>query len=230
MCTALAVFQADASLGPHTHPCGEVMVVVEGAVRAQVEDREYLLLQFDALFVPAGCRHAVRNASGDSPSTVHVSFSDPAPTRDSASLDEISTLCEVPPSGAPERLMRFERAHCYELAPGTAFRDLFAKRFGTAGVCGGVGIFHPGTSLPCHTHRYDESITIVQGRAACLVEGRRYSLANCDTACIPEGLPHRFLNETNDPMAMIWVYAGDEPDRDIVDNSWCQFGSLGADS
>ena len=29
------------------------------------------------------------------------------------------------------------------------------------------------------------------------------------------------LNESDAPMAMIWVYAGSEPDRTIVNNSLC---------
>ena len=44
---------------------------------------------------------------------------------------------------------------------------------------------------------------------------------NCDTICIPRGRPHRFLNRGDEPMAMIWVYAGDEPDREIVDQGFC---------
>ena len=76
-------------------------------------------------------------------------------------------------------------------------------------------------SLPCHYHGFDESITIVAGTAICLVAGKEYQVANYDTVCIPEGRPHRFLNRSNEPMAMIWVYAGDEPDRVLVDPGYC---------
>jgi oxalate decarboxylase/phosphoglucose isomerase-like protein (cupin superfamily) len=38
---------------------------------------------------------------------------------------------------------------------------------------------------------------------------------------VPTGLPHRFLNESDEPMAMVWVYAGDEPERTIVDTGYC---------
>ena len=75
--------------------------------------------------------------------------------------------------------------------------------------------------MPCHYHGYDASITIVMGRATCQVAGREYHLADCDTACIPQGQPHRFVNRTAAPMAMIWVYAGDEPDRTVVDSELC---------
>ena len=79
-----------------------------------------------------------------------------------------------------------------------------------------------GASLPCHIHGFDESITIVTGRAISQVAGREYELSNCDTACIPQGRPHRFINRSDQPMAMIWVYAGDEPDRTLVDPGYCE--------
>ena len=78
-----------------------------------------------------------------------------------------------------------------------------------------------GASLPCHFHEYDESITILGGEAHCLVQGASFHLNNLDTAFIPTGKPHRFLNQGDTEMAMIWVYAGDEPDRTIVGNDYC---------
>src|SRR5579884_3595632 len=50
---------------------------------------------------------------------------------------------------------------------------------------------------------------------------RGYGLSDCDTAFVPQGLPHRFLNESSGSMAMIWVYAGSEPMRTIVDVGYC---------
>jgi quercetin dioxygenase-like cupin family protein len=120
-----------------------------------------------------------------------------------------------------ESVVRFSEISPYELSPGALFRDLFASRLGSVGICGGYGIFAPGSSLPCHTHQFDESITIIQGKAVCLVQGQPYQLSDCDTALVPEGLPHRFLNQSDDPMAMIWVYAGKEPERTIVESGYC---------
>lgn len=121
----------------------------------------------------------------------------------------------------PETLIRFAEAPVYELAPNALFRDLFNSRLGSRGICGGYGRFQPGASLPCHFHGYDESITIVEGAAVCQAAGQEYTLAGLDTACIPEGRPHRFLNWTEQPMAMLWVYAGDEPERTVVDSCRC---------
>ena len=112
-------------------------------------------------------------------------------------------------------------AQFIELSENAFFSDLFARRFGAVGICGGYGRFLPGASLPCHTHDYDESITIVAGTAVSLVQARRYQLSGYETAFIPRGTPHRFINHSQEEMAMIWVYAGDEPDRTIVEAGYC---------
>ena len=130
-----------------------------------------------------------------------------------------------PRAGDPEHIVRFADAPKYELGNGTQFCDLFAGRFGASGICGGYGVFDPGCSLSCHTHEYDESIMIVAGEAICEVMGQRHQLGDYDTAFVPRGLAHRFLNESLAPMAMIWVYAGCEPERIIRDPRYCT-GSL----
>ena len=153
---------------------------------------------------------------------LHVSFPHAEPDRIVVEVAYEVERWEQTSATTPEKLTRFENAQPYALAPETAFRDLFASRFGSRGVCGGYGLFQPGASLPCHFHDYDESISIVEGEAICQVAGQEYTLSNNDTACIPRGRPHRFLNRSDRPMAMIWVYAGDEPDRVILEQSLCE--------
>ena len=51
--------------------------------------------------------------------------------------------------------------------------------------------------------------------------GRAIPLKGVATAFVPQGKPHRFLNSSDDDMEMLWVYAGDEPDRLVVDNQYC---------
>ena len=38
---------------------------------------------------------------------------------------------------------------------------------------------------------------------------------------MPQGRCHYFINLTLAPMAMIWVYAGDKPDRIVMDETFC---------
>jgi quercetin dioxygenase-like cupin family protein len=220
--TALATFQPQAELPYHRHPVSEVIVALSGSALVCVEDRRYLLRPHDAIHVPAETPHAVRNATAHGPSTLHTSFATDSPSREPVNQRFVVRDLDRTDAACPETLVRFEQATAYELAPRTEFRDLFARRYGARGICGGYGVFEPGASLPCHFHEYDESITIVAGRAVCQVAGREYELADCATACVPRGRPHRFLNRSADRMAMIWVYAGDEPQRTLVDTSCCE--------
>src|SRR5207249_5031279 len=129
--------------------------------------------------------------AGDGTAVLLWSFASDRPTRELVA-DHFSVIDRAETDqDCPEHLTRFERAAVYELAPRVFFRDLFARRFGSRGICGGYGIFEPGAGLPCHVHEFDESITIVTGRAVLPVAGKEYALSNCDTACIPAGRPHR---------------------------------------
>jgi quercetin dioxygenase-like cupin family protein len=195
---------------------------VEGAAEVRVEGRRYHLTPFDALHVPAGTAHSVGNASADQPAVLFTAFSSEELARTWVEDEWAETSAPSTGEPTPESCTRFEAAPAYELAPNTQFRDLFSRRLGARGICGGYGRFQPGSSLPCHIHGYDESITIVEGAAVCQVAGQEYPVSDLDTACIPEARPHRFLNRSDAPMAMLWVYAGDEPDREILDACFCE--------
>jgi quercetin dioxygenase-like cupin family protein len=117
-----------------------------------------------------------------------------------------------------EYVTRFNSAHRSAAGPGTSFIDYFNKDL-VPGIemSGGYGAFQPGGRLPAHFHDFDESICIIEGNATCIVEGRRYSMADFATALQPRGRVHYFINESTAPMAMIWVYAGPVPERVVVD-------------
>jgi quercetin dioxygenase-like cupin family protein len=220
--TGTATFQPAAELPYHAHPFSEAITVLEGEAQIVVEGRRYQVRPYDSMHLPAGTAHMVRSVRPDGRSVLHWAFATDTPSRELvadtfAVVDRAET-----DDGCPEHLTRFDGAPIYELAPRACFRDLFAGRFGSRGICGGYGIFEPGASLPCHFHGYDESITIVAGEAICQVAGQEYPVSGYDTACVPRGRPHRFINRSGGPMAMVWVYAGDEPDRTVVDVGYCE--------
>ena len=223
--TGTATFQPGSILRLHTHTVSEAITVMEGRAIVSVEGRAYILEPFDSIHVPAFIPHEVRNESLQHEMLAHSTFAQPEPTRCYTSDDVEQSRIGECGAAVPECVRSFASIEHYELAEGAVFCDLFAKRFGSAGICGGYGKFRPGASLPCHVHKFDESITIVTGEALCLVQGEEYKLSGYDTAFVPEGRAHRFFNVSDKPMAMIWVYAGDEPDRTLIDAGYCS-GSL----
>jgi quercetin dioxygenase-like cupin family protein len=151
---------------------------------------------------------------------VHVALASDAPFREL--IPTSFEHCVMPSESAhvpgKERVTRFATAARFEAGPGTRFIDHFNQGL-MPGIemSGGYGLFQPGGRLPAHFHDFDESICIIQGTAICVAEGRRYQMADCSTALQPRGRVHFFINESEEPMAMIWVYAGPVPERVIVD-------------
>jgi mannose-6-phosphate isomerase-like protein (cupin superfamily) len=127
-------------------------------------------------------------------------------------------------TGVPgaERVNRHATAKRFEAAPGATFMDFFNGEL-VPGIemSGGYGLFRPGGRLPCHIHDFDESICIIEGAATCIVEGRRYAMRDNATALQPRGRCHYFINESDAPMAMLWVYAGPTPERLVLDERNC---------
>lgn len=220
--TGTATFKPESELPYHTHGFSEVVVILSGEAIVAVEGRTYRLTPYDCIHIPARIAHRVAPAVGG-PMVALYAYASATPARDFVSDSFRVTDCGYgqPQQTDPEFILRFAAAEVYELSEGAFFRDLFAARFGAVGICGGYGVFRPGASLPCHFHKFDESITIVSGKAVCLVEGNRHELSSFDTAFVPVGRVHRFLNSSDEDMAMIWVYAGSEPERTIVDASYC---------
>jgi len=219
--TCLASFQPGTQLPMHTHPTGEAITLIEGTAEVLVENRSYQLNAFDCMWVPAGIPHGVRNSSS-AKAVFHTSFPTGAVERDFVDPPVESELHEATNGDVPETLTRLREDDMYEVSPGVRAQDLFAGRLGSNGVCGGYATFTSDGALPCHVHDYDESITIVAGTANCLVKGNRYQLSGNSTACVPTRRPHCFHNASQEIMAMVWVYAGDEPDRQIVAEDLCE--------
>ena len=225
--TGTAAFDGGAELPYHTHDCSEAVTILDGHAQILIEGRAYRLSALDCVHIPAGTAHSVRNADAKNAMIAHWAFGTAKPERHFVTREFRfeDHGADDPEASDPEHINRFVNAELYELSEGALFCDLFASRFGAVGICGGYGRFTAGSSLPCHFHEYDESITITGGEAICLVQGSEYRLSGCDTAFVPKPRTHRFLNNSDSDMEMIWVYAGNEPDRTIVDAGYCS-GSL----
>jgi quercetin dioxygenase-like cupin family protein len=221
--TALLTLSPRASYPLYTRPFTEAMVLVLGAASVEVEDRHYRLEPFDAVTVAPRVPRRVVNLSSDQPAVLHIALAAGAPEQTWVN-GRFTTI--VQPAGetgrtGTERVCRDDPAARFELAPSAHFQDLYNADLGSRGICGGYGLFKPGARLPCHRHEFDESITIVRGIATCVVEGQRHELSGYATALVPQGRCHYFINLTLEAMAMIWVYAGDRPDRIVMDEAFC---------
>jgi 2-dehydro-3-deoxyglucarate aldolase/4-hydroxy-2-oxoheptanedioate aldolase len=220
--TGLVNFAPGAQLGYHLHTVSEALTLLSGKVIVAVEGREYLLGPLDNIAIPWGLAHSAWNASKTEPAILHVAMAAESPTRElvSSAFERRTMPNDSNGESGKEWVTRFARAPRSEAGPGTSFVDHFNRQLvPNIEMSGGYGLFHTGGRLAAHYHDFDESICIIQGAATCVVEGRRYPMTQGATAFVPRGRVHYFANESEAPMAMIWVYAGPLPERITVDEA-----------
>jgi quercetin dioxygenase-like cupin family protein len=225
--TGIVAFSPKALLPYHTHSRSESITILEGELFFDVEGRRYRLGKMDNLTIPAGLPHQAVNSS-DTIVKAHVAIASSTPDRNLVSDNFAATEMPAESTGikGKEHVVPFKSARRYAAGPNTEFIDhLNSDLIPGIEMSGGYGLFHQGGRLPAHIHDFDESICIVQGSAICNVEGRRYVMADRETALQPRGRVHFFINEAPEPMAMIWVYAGPRPERIIIDEAWTAAGS-----
>ena len=222
--TGLVTFMPGAQLPYHKHPHGEAITLLSGEAEVEVEGRRYRLRPLDNVYIPAERAHFAVNPSASRPATFHIAMNTHDPSRALVSAVTPTRLMPDEANGVSgaERVSRHATTPCYEANPGANFQDYFNRELGSVGMSGGYGEFTTGGRLPCHLHDFDESITIIEGTATCVVEGRKYALSDCATALAPRGRCHYFINLSDRPMAMIWVYAGDMPQRLVLNEQCCQ--------
>lgn len=215
--TGLVTFQPGAVLPYHLHPFTEAITLLRGQAAVEVQGRRHDLMPWDNVVIPPQTAHLARNLSSKEPSVFHIAMPTDNPTRTLVDPATVSAKEGV----KPERVHRFQTMPRFEAGPNTEFIDFFNRdMIPNIEMSGGYALFHPGGRLPAHLHDFDESISIITGSAICVVEGKRYPLADFGTALVPRGRIHYFINESPQPMAMIWVYAGPSPERIIVDESF----------
>jgi quercetin dioxygenase-like cupin family protein len=218
--TGLVTFGPGSELAYHTHPYAESITLLSGALLIEVEGRRYTLDPLDNLTLPPGLAHFAQPASSPGSACAHIAMATDSPERDLIDRFFSRRAMNVDCAGidGAERVTRLKTAKRFSPGQGASFIDYFNRDLIPGlEMSGGCGLFQPGGRLPAHFHDFDESICIIQGAAICVVEGRRYPMANCATALQPRGRVHYFINESHEPMAMLWVYAGPVPERVVVD-------------
>jgi 2-keto-3-deoxy-L-rhamnonate aldolase RhmA/quercetin dioxygenase-like cupin family protein len=218
--TGILTMHPEALLDYHMHPSSESLTVLEGEAECSVEGRTYRLGPLDNITIPRWVPHKIRNLDSRNTVKMHVAMAMSIPEQQSVvnSFDIVEMSLESTGCSGFERVTRFSNANRQlGVGPGAEFVDYFnASLMPGIEMSGGFARFAPGGRLPDHLHDFDESICIVHGLANCLVEGRKYSLNRCATAMVPRGRVHYFINESEDIMDMIWVYAGPMPERILI--------------
>ena len=220
--TGIVTFAAGARLAYHSHPFTESVTLLKGQVVLEVEGRRYKLKPLDNVVIRAGLAHTSHNPTGSEPALLHIAMATEeivaTPVDRSFDPKEMPADAECPPN--KERVNRHDPRKLESFGPGVRAIHYFNESL-MPGIemSGGYARFRPNGRLPAHIHNYDESICIIEGTATCIVEGNAHALSGNATAMVPRGRVHYFKNDTHEPMAMVWVYAGPSPERIVVRES-----------
>lgn len=114
-------------------------------------------------------------------------------------------------------ILRFEEIPSVSRGGGIVTKALAGAHVGTGAFTSGVTTFPPGAAIKFHTHNAEEVIVILEGDAQCDVAEESYPMKPLDTACIPAGIAHRFVNTGEGTMRILWTYGSTHVTRTFVD-------------
>ena len=98
----------------------------------------------------------------------------------------------------------------------TRGQRLVTREVGAERITSGVTRFDRGAKIPLHVHDVEEQVTIIEGEAVAVIAGERVVLHAYDTTYVPAGTPHHFMNESDAPMAILYIYPSPNPQRHEV--------------
>jgi len=120
---------------------------------------------------------------------------------------------------AEPRILRRDDLETIERGSGVRTKPFVGKwNSERAQITTGTTEFPPGAELPLHTHNVDESVVILEGEALVFVEEEAAEIAAGDATWIPAGVPHAFRNRGSGTLRILWIYAGRDVTRTIVES------------
>jgi quercetin dioxygenase-like cupin family protein len=100
---------------------------------------------------------------------------------------------------------------------GVISQPLVLAERGSTSLTMGISTFEPGAVIPLHTHNVEEAITILEGEAVAIIDGREYVVRPNDTTFVPPDTPHHFRNDSGATMRFLWTYGGAHVTRTYVE-------------
>ena len=101
---------------------------------------------------------------------------------------------------------------------GVNLRTFVSEDCGAASLSTGIATFVPRSYLPYHLHAFSEAITVLEGAARILIEGRTYILSERDCIHVPAATAHQVENADKlGRMVALWAFASAKPTRTQVE-------------
>ncbi len=121
------------------------------------------------------------------------------------------------PAAPGPRILRPADLPVINRARGVLTQPLVMADRGSTSLTMGISTFEPGAVIPLHSHNVEEAITILEGEAVAIVDGKEYVVRPYDTTFAPPGIQHHFRNDSDRPMKFLWTYGGAHVTRTYVE-------------
>lgn len=115
------------------------------------------------------------------------------------------------------RILEFDKVGEVDRGTGVKTKLLAHKELGSEHITNGITRFEPGARIALHYHNCDESVVVIEGDAIAEIDGDRHPMKRFDATFVPSGVPHRFVNESDRPMAILWTYGASNVTRTFVE-------------
>ena len=112
------------------------------------------------------------------------------------------------PEAPTPRVLRPAELPSINRGKGVISQPLVMAERGSSSLTMGISTFEPGAVIPLHTHNVEEAITILEGEAVAILDGREHVVRPYDTTFVPPGTPHHFRNDSGARMRFLWTYGG----------------------
>ncbi len=104
------------------------------------------------------------------------------------------------------RVVRFAEMAVVDRGNGVRTTALVSSALGSEELTTGVTTLQPGAEIRLHSHNCDESDCVLEGTVTFEAGGQRHPLSTFDSTFVPDGVPHRFVNESDRPARILWIY------------------------
>jgi len=118
---------------------------------------------------------------------------------------------------AEPRILRFKEQPVVDRGTGVKTHPLVTNRIGSEHLTTGITVFEPGAKIATHWHNCDESVVILEGDAIAEIDGQHFAVTQYDTSFVPANVPHRFINQSDKRVAILWTYGSGHVTRTFAD-------------
>jgi quercetin dioxygenase-like cupin family protein len=115
-------------------------------------------------------------------------------------------------------ILRPELLRTYQRTGGAQTTPLVSASVGAKVFINGITSFEPNGALPFHSHNCEESVVLLEGKAALDIGGCEHVLQVLDTTWIPPNVSHRIRNlSQTEPMKILWIYGSVDASRTLTE-------------